>query len=79
VHQVSDLVHYRFSGPCSRRPFNLREQVSKLVITKLTIFPADLDAGKVLDYYLTLHSVRDPDHYLMGLEVLGFLRIHTNN
>ena len=40
----------------SRKPFDLRQQVGKLVVTKLTVFPANPEAGVVLGETKTVSS-----------------------
>jgi hypothetical protein len=59
-------------------PFDLRQQVGKLVVTKLAVFPTDLEAEAVLDNHFALHSIRDPDDYFMEQEGLGFLSVHIS-
>jgi hypothetical protein len=59
-------------------PFDLRQQVGKLVVTKLAVFPTDLEAEAVLDNHFALHSIRDPDDYFMEQESLGFLSVHIS-
>jgi hypothetical protein len=60
----------------SRKPFDLRQQVGKLVVTKLTVLPANPEAGVVLCDYFALHSIRGPNHHFMEKESLGFLGVH---
>src|ERR1700722_19825819 len=75
VAKTHGTVHLRKCVE-ARSPFDLRQQVGKLVVTKLAIFPTDLEAEAVLGNDFTLHSIRDPDNRLMEQESLGFLSVH---
>jgi hypothetical protein len=60
----------------SRPSFNLREQVGKLVVSELAVFPADFDAEPVLRDHFAVHPIWGPDNDFMDLESLCFLSIH---
>jgi hypothetical protein len=57
-------------------PFDLRQQVGKLIIAKLAVFPADLDAGIVLGKHFPVCTIRGPDHHFVEFEGTGFKCFH---
>jgi hypothetical protein len=65
-------------GTLFRYPFDLRQQVGKLIVSELAVFPPDPDAGTVLYDYFARHPIRGPDHHFTELKSSGFLWVHKD-
>jgi hypothetical protein len=64
------------TGSIKSDSFNLGQQVGKLIVSELAVFPADFDAECVLCDHFARHSIRGPDDDLAKLESLCFFWIH---
>jgi hypothetical protein len=60
-----------------RASFDLRQQIGKLIVAELVIFPVDFNAGTVFDHHFAFHPIRGPHDRLVELEILGILCVHT--
>jgi hypothetical protein len=66
------------TGSIKSDSLNLRQQTGKLIVSELTVFPADFNAEIVLCDHFALHPVWCPDDDFMELESLCFWSVHRD-